>query len=308
MKFLVRIACVAAFFYLQGCGDSMIKHKGDQEQASTAGKSKIPVPVATANLVIQNEKDLTGYWAGEFGPEIIPGDTVYEDEGDNEYDKINISIDDINGARVKGHTVIAGKARFFKCKMEKAGSKYQFMFKGAANEKGEGVFKFSIAEGDSLLKGSWDPGSDKIPTHNYALTKKLFSYNPNWKIDAGRYVDYRKSKKITEKIDTDTYISEKYATTSKELEKLNPSARLLTKDDIANLKKADLLVLRNSIFARHGYTFKKPALNLFFSQQSWYVPVNTDVTAELTTIEKKNIQLMMPYEKTAQEYYDAFGR
>jgi hypothetical protein len=92
------------------------------------------------------------------------------------------------------------------------------------------------------------------------------------------------------------------------VDKHNASAELLTKDYLANLKKGDLLVLRNSIFARHGYTFKKAQINLYFSQQPWYVPLNTDVTAQLTPLEKQNLILMAPYEKNAQEYYAAFGR
>jgi hypothetical protein len=40
----------------------------------------------------------------------------------------------------------------------------------------------------------------------------------------------------------------------------------------------------------------------------WYVPVKTDVTAELTDIEKQNIELIKRYEKHADKYYDSFGR
>jgi len=309
MKLFVYTGCLGAILCLQSCGGGLIKNKNnDADQTSSKSlKSKIPVPVATDNLVIGDEKDLTGYWVGTFGPDKTDADTLDYDDGDAEYNKINISIDTINGNKVNGHTVIAGKVRFFKCSMVTTGSKYQFTFKGGADEKGPGTFKFSIARGDSLLSGRWDAG-DKIPAHSFALTKNLFRYNPNWKIGTGRYVDYNKGKKVTEKIDSNTYENERYFTTSDDVEKYNPSTEVLTKEYIANLKKGDFLVLRNSIFARHGYTFKKPQLNLYFSQQPWYVPLSNDVTAELTATEKKNIALMMPYEKNAKEYYDAFGR
>lgn len=171
-----------------------------------------------------------------------------------------------------------------------------------------GIYTLSIAEGDSLLTGQWD-GGDKSYVHVFALTKKLFNYNPDWKLQPAGYVDYSKSKKVTEQADSgETYTTERYATTSTELEKYNPSTELLTKEYLANLKKADLLILRNSIFARHGYTFKKPLLSLYFSQQPWYVPISNDVTAALTAVEKQNLKLMAPYEKYAQEFYDAYGR
>ena len=310
MKLTTYVVCLGAILFLQSCGGGLIKNKNsDSDQTSAKnGKSKIPVPVATASKVITDEKDLTGYWVGLFGPDTTDADSSDYGDGDPEYDKINVSIDDINGNKVQGHTVIAGKVRFFKCKLGKKGSKYQFTFKGGADEKGAGTFKFSIANGDSVLSGRWDAG-DKIPAHSYTLTKNLFNYDPNWKLTTGQYVDFSKGKKVTEKLDNgETYQNEKYFSTSDDVEKYNASAEELTKQYVANLKKGDLMVLRNSIFARHGYTFKKPLLNLYFSQQPWYVPLSTDVTAELTATEKKNIALLAPYEKNAEAYYGGFGR
>jgi hypothetical protein len=310
MKQLLCIACLGAILCLQSCGGGLIKNN-DSGQTSPAGiKSKVPVPTATDNLVVNDEKDIPGYWVGEFGPDTAAGDTV-EDESDvgNQYNTINISIDTLNGNYVKGHTVIAGKVRFFKCNMKTTATKYQFTFYGGADEKAAGTYKFSITKGDSLLKGRWAAASDTIPAHSFALTKRLFKYNAGWKLLRGQYVDYNKSKTVTEKLDNgDSYQNQKFFSTSDDVIKYNASADELTKQYVANLKKADFIVLRNSIFARHGYTFKKPVLNSFFSMQPWYVPLNTDVTAQLTPIEKKNIALMAPYEKNAEEYYGVFGR
>jgi 3'-phosphoadenosine 5'-phosphosulfate sulfotransferase len=38
------------------------------------------------------------------------------------------------------------------------------------------------------------------------------------------------------------------------------------------------------------------------------MPVFSDVTKDLTEIEKKNIALLLRYEENAKEYYDHFGR
>ena len=310
MKQLIYLGCFSAILCLQGCGGGLIKNKnGDAGETVSTGKgSKVPVPVATRNLVITDVKDLPGYWVGEFGADTTGGDTLGEDYGDAQFNKINISIDTLNGNDVKGHTVIAGKVRFFNCGMVQTGSKYQFTFNGWADESAAGKFKFSIAKGDSLLKGRWDAG-DKIPAHYYVLTKRFFTYEPYWQLTAGQYVDWGKRKTVTIKADSgQTYQNEAYFSTSDDVEKHNASSEVLTKQYVANLKKADLIVLRNSIFARHGYTFKKPMLSLYFSQQPWYIPLSTDVTASLTATEKKNIALMAPYEKHAEEYYGAFGR
>ncbi|WP_426670542.1 YARHG domain-containing protein [Mucilaginibacter sp. McL0603] len=306
MKPLSHFFVLAALVCLQGCS-GCIKKSGDSTQTSKTGKSRFPVPVATDNLIIKDEKDLTGYWAGTFGPD--KADTLEED-GDYQsgYNKINISLDNIDGNKVEGHIVIQGKLRPFKCSMIKTGSKYRFSFKSISDEKVAGIYKLSISEGDSLLTGHWS-GGDKVPSHDFALTKKLFSYNPDWKLERASYIDWSKSKQIAVKPDSgETYTDERYATTSDEVQKYNSSTDVLTTKYLANLKKADLLIIRNSIFARHGYTFKKPVLSWYFSEQSWYVPISNDVTAELTPIEKQNLKLMAPYEKYAQEYYNAFGR
>lgn len=310
MKQFVYLNFLGAILCLYGCGGGLIKNKnGDTgETLSSGAKSKVPVPVATRNLVIADEKDLPGYWVGEFGADTTGGDTLGEDDGDPQFNKINISIDTLNGNDVKGHTVIAGKVRLFSCTLVTAGSKYQFTFNGWADEKSAGIFKFSIAKGDSAIKGRWDAG-DKIPAHYFVLTKHFFNYNPGWNLTMGQYVDWGKRKTVTIKADSgQTYQNEAYFSTTDEVEKHNASAEELTKQYVANLKKADLIVLRNSIFARHGYTFKKPMLSLYFSQQPWYIPLSSDVTTSLTAIEKKNIALMAPYEKHAEEYYGAFGR
>ena len=72
--------------------------------------------------------------------------------------------------------------------------------------------------------------------------------------------------------------------------------------------KTKLRVIRNMIYARHGYSFKNRPLRVFFDAQEWYIPVNTDIKKDLTEIEKKNIQLLLKFEKNAKEYYDYFGR
>jgi hypothetical protein len=51
-------------------------------------------------------------------------------------------------------------------------------------------------------------------------------------------------------------------------------------------------LLRNEIFARRGYEFKNDTLASFFSALSWYRPVSTNVQAQLSKIEKTNIEFI----------------
>ena len=60
--------------------------------------------------------------------------------------------------------------------------------------------------------------------------------------------------------------------------------------------------MRNEIFARHGYCFKKKELRQQFETEDWYVPNTVDIKGFLTEIEKKNIALIKRYEKYAEDY------
>ena len=74
------------------------------------------------------------------------------------------------------------------------------------------------------------------------------------------------------------------------------SERLLTEDDLKGLSKEELKIMRNWIFARHGYKFKTANMQEYFNAQDWYVGVNDDVSSMLSSIEKKNIELIKRYE------------
>ncbi len=75
------------------------------------------------------------------------------------------------------------------------------------------------------------------------------------------------------------------------------STKYLTDTDLKNMSKHDLKIMRNEIFARHGYIFKKNGLmDNYFSQQEWYKPKYKNVDKKLTQIEKTNIELIIKYE------------
>lgn len=89
---------------------------------------------------------------------------------------------------------------------------------------------------------------------------------------------------------------------------LNSSTDTLKGEVVSEMSKADIYILRNSIFARHGYSFKKKDLRSYFDRMSWYIPVHANIRAELTELEKKNLEILLAYEEHAEEYYDSFGR
>lgn len=72
--------------------------------------------------------------------------------------------------------------------------------------------------------------------------------------------------------------------------------RLVTESDIAGYSKDDLRIMRNWIYARHGYIFKSQDLKNYFSQFSWYNPRYSDVSSQLSNIERQNVEFIKRHE------------
>jgi hypothetical protein len=72
------------------------------------------------------------------------------------------------------------------------------------------------------------------------------------------------------------------------------STRKLTYSDIAHLSAYELKIMRNEIYARHGYIFKTEDMRAYFSAQSWYRPTSHNVT--LSSIEQYNVSFIKQYE------------
>ena len=74
------------------------------------------------------------------------------------------------------------------------------------------------------------------------------------------------------------------------------SERLATEQDLEGKSDFDLRIMRNTIFAMHGYIFKSSDLQEYFGKLSWYKPEKADVTSELSAIETKNIEFIKSHE------------
>lgn len=320
-----KIIYFALAIFLFGCKDS-IKTEVNNDHL-VAENIQFEEPKSNTNMAITAKADLLGYWVGEF-----IDDTSNEEDEDVEYideeimnvdydyfKKITFSIDKIKGSEITGHSIVSGNIQKFKGQVVETPFVFIINVKEPGNQKTDGEFVLSIKKKDTLLTGSWDAlkkKENKVHKRKLKLTKKIFEYNPNHKIE-DRFVDYHKSaiKKIEYETEDslgntikDSYDDEQYFTTTDTIFSINPSTELLKKDLVENLSKGDVFVLRNLIFARHGFAFRDKMLRSFFDYHSWYMPVFSDVTKDLTVIEKKNIALLLRYEENAKEYYDHFGR
>ncbi|OUS18267.1 YARHG domain-containing protein [Nonlabens dokdonensis] len=265
------------------------------------------------------ELEVLGFWVGYFVPDSLSNASdimVYADEfvwfREN---KINISIDSIVENRVVGHSVVAGNNRPFEGKVIFEENRiFSFKVSEPGNESHDGVFEFSISQGE--LNGKWKAYNElEIQHRKYSLKKRRYVYLPDIMLDErSLFLDWYKSKEAQpdtlffDEGDFEVWYKDEFATTTNAIYQINASNTVLTNEDVENLKKSDLRIIRNTIYARHGYSFKNRPLRVFFDAQPWYIPVYSNITKEFSQIELDNIQLLLRYEKNAEEYYDYFGR
>jgi hypothetical protein len=86
------------------------------------------------------------------------------------------------------------------------------------------------------------------------------------------------------------------------------SSRELSVSDVENRLAEELTVMRNEIYARHGYSFNNKAVRARFDSTGWYVPMGLDIREKLTEVEVQNIALITRYESYYEEAYDEYGR
>lgn len=74
------------------------------------------------------------------------------------------------------------------------------------------------------------------------------------------------------------------------------SEREATYEDLDGKSDKELRIMRNYIFARHGYMFRSQDLQEYFSNYPWYSPRYSDVTRDLNSIEMSNIEYIKRFE------------
>ncbi|MBC7935909.1 MAG: YARHG domain-containing protein [Rhizobacter sp.] len=266
---------------------------------------------AAPSIAKELNTDLYGNWVGDF--EVIEAD--FEKLKGQTISRLNIVIKQITDSGVIAQSVVNGNSRLMRGTMTQSDGKYVFVMDEPGDNKYDGRFNFTI-NGDTLA-GKWQPYDTMLATKTseFHLTKKPFVYNANVMLPKEwEYVDYVNSKERKESYKdeqsgvVDTFINTVYRAASEKVYQVNSSKQALKERDVKNLRRLDLQILRNTIFARHGYTFKSRAVRQFFDQVDWYVPVSDNVEAALSAVEKENIALLDRFEKYAKDNYDTFGR
>lgn len=186
--------------------------------------------------------------------------------------KITICLDRVIGNSVTGYSIVAGNERAFSGSWSEIQGDFSVIAKEPGDDKADGVFRFTYLTKSKSLLGEWEANDKKIGTRKFELPARKFKYDPK----AGKYPE--------------------------------TSIKPLKEANVENMKPAELRIMRNEIYARHGYSFKMADMREHFDKLDWYMPMAVDITTKLTKVEKENAALIKRYEKYTEEHYDDFGR
>lgn len=187
--------------------------------------------------------------------------------------KINIALARIDGDSIFGHSVCAGNFRAIKGTIAaKDDDLYEVVMREPGDDQYDGEFKFTIDLAKEELSGSWKPYKKTVGAKTYTLKKREFKY--------------------------DKFIGNHPES----------STNWLEVPDVENLRPEEIEIIRNEIYARHGYSFTNIKMRRAFDSLDWYIPMAIDIRDQLTEIGAHNIDLLLNYEDYYDEYYNDFSR
>lgn len=80
---------------------------------------------------------------------------------------------------------------------------------------------------------------------------------------------------------------------------------IFSDEQLRNLKKSELSILRNAIYAKYGYEFSTQKYIDFFKEYAWYSGKSKDIEYMLEDIDYQNIDLILEYESLANQNFES---
>lgn len=77
--------------------------------------------------------------------------------------------------------------------------------------------------------------------------------------------------------------------------------RALTNEDLAGRTLRELTLMRNTIYARVGQSFRKPWLDQYFRTQPWYAPTEQPDLSKLSPVDYTNAEAIVDHESALSE-------
>jgi len=290
---------VAALLLIVGCKETVTKEPILAGNVNVVRSGSVNLE-KLGNVVVDEHAKYYGVWEG-----LIGNDTAAV------VMTSLIKIIRIEDGKVRAHATVGGKEMNISGVQQTKDGKFCIRLCKGSGTRERTIFEIQEQEVETFtgtyFEKTGEPGSKVVLTH------RVFKYDPNVMLQRSNAVDWENPKKIKKSYTDDngkkhTYEKEANRYTSDSIPPLNASAQKLTEGQLKNLRKIDLEVIRNTVYARHGFAFSRAYLRNLFDRAEWYVPIADNVDKDLTPLEKENIALLTRLEKYATDHYEYFGR
>ncbi|GEM_PF-4512937 len=270
-----------------------------ENATQSPAKSESVKPLLTQDLI---QKKILGKRNTDSKPDLTKWEGIYSAQipkENSETRRILFSIETISDKKIKGYSMLHGIKTPLDSsyRWDEASKKITAQILAQSwttNEKESAPLRFILDEKGLRLSEVLKSKSGKL--NSIYLKKTKFAYN--------------KKARLTPRKNWFFTTPQGPALVSRDAIRLNGSLQVLDDDVLKNLTGPNLRIIRNVIFARHGYAFKKESMRTFFesNRNRWYLPLFDNVEAKLTQIERVNVAKLRRFEKYDREYEDGFGR
>lgn len=273
-----------------------------RSETPSAARAEI-VTVSSATPAPQAAQPLKGYYVGEFVADATGNEPDYQ-----YYTKLNLAIEQMANGKLSGFSVVYGIKRPFAGTYTEQGGSYVVTASEPGDRRLDGDYAFTLSPRSQAIKGFWRTRAtgQARPRWRFELHAKAFAYDPELML--AEHDILTPGGGAAEVFGTYNPSTDQSESLTMDAAKFNTSTTRLSSADVENLYRRDLEILRHTIYARHGLAFSDPAIRHFFDHVDWYVPLKDNVSAELSGLEKANIELISRYERYADRYYQHFGR
>jgi hypothetical protein len=81
---------------------------------------------------------------------------------------------------------------------------------------------------------------------------------------------------------------------------ITPADRIIAEAELQGRSKAELRMMRNEVYARHGRVFQSPDLHDYFTRKPWYSQNPSYSDSLLSDVDKGNLRIIQESENKAQ--------
>ncbi len=178
--------------------------------------------------------------------------------------KIGLFVQRLTPTAIEGYCWVGQNRRPFQGTVRQEGGVYQVIAREPMTLRSDGEFRLRLDPATpQRLTGSWHPGHPSGVARTFRLVPRS--------CEAGAQVG-----------------------------EYPASQRLLTGTEL-QATAFELALMRNEIYARHGYAFANRMFAVYFADQDWYIPCSNNVSSRLSVIEKKNLDRLRKAEKYAAQ-------